>query len=159
MQEHHPVAPLPQRLRPWQPVEAETHDPIRERARGLRGRRDRHRPLGKCEGTEAARLRPRRLALAASNATVSVRSISRGKSRLDVVERDRGCEQDAALGRCSGKLGHGEERLARERGGGIDIRPAAVDQQERAAGSAIPGDTVGIGEREEDADGWRQSLP
>ena len=62
-------------------------------------------------------------------------------------------EQDAALGRAAGQFGDGEERLARERRGGIDVGAAAIRQQKRSAGAAaVFGDALGIGEREERTD-------
>ena len=48
------------------------------------------------------------------------------------LRRDRRGEHDAALRGAAGKLGDGEERLARQRRGRIDLRAAAVGQQERA---------------------------
>ena len=51
-QEHHPLAPLRQRLRPRQRVEPERGDAARERPRGLLGRRRRQRALGERERPE-----------------------------------------------------------------------------------------------------------
>ena len=70
---------------------------------------------------------------------------------LDLVQRDRGCEQDAALRGGAGKLRHGEERLARQRRRRIDIGAAAVGQQERAISAAALGDAVRIGQRQDRA--------
>ena len=56
-----------------------------------------------------------------------------GEERFDLVERDWRGEQDAALRRGAGHFGHGEERLARQRRGRIEIGAAAIGEQERAA--------------------------
>ena len=50
-------------------------------------------------------------------------------------------------------------RLARQRRRRIDIGAAAIGQQKGAIGAAIPGDAVGIGEREERADRQIFRLP
>jgi len=53
------------------------------------------------------------------------------------------------LRRRPGKFGDSEERLARQRGGGIDVGAAAVDEQEGArSAAAILGDAFGVSERE-----------
>ncbi len=73
-----------------------------------------------------------------------------GKARLDLGKRDRRGQQDAARRGAAGEFGDREIRLARERGGGIDLRAAAVRQQKRAGRSAaVFGDALRIGEREE----------
>ena len=71
------------------------------------------------------------------------------KSRLDLGERNRRGEQDAALRGSCRDLRDGEERLARQRRCRIDIRAAAVGEQEGPAGAAVLRDAVGIGEREQ----------
>ena len=55
-----------------------------------------------------------------------------GKARLDLRERDRRGQQDAARRRGAGQFGHREKRLARQRRGRIDRAAAAVGEQERA---------------------------
>ena len=72
-----------------------------------------------------------------------------GESALDLGERDRRRQQDAALRGGAGDLGDREKRLARQRRRRIDVGAAAVGEQERAAGAAALGDAVGIGERED----------
>ena len=89
---------------------------------------------------------------AASKLTSSRSSILSGKARLDLGERDRRRQNDAARRRGAGQFGHRQKRLARQRRSGIDIAAAAVGEQERAvAAAAALGDAVGIGEREQRA--------
>src|SRR5262245_66537535 len=82
-----------------------------------------------------------------------------GESRFDLPQRQRRRQHDAALRRRAGDLGDGEERRGRKRRGRIDIRAAAVGQEEGAAGAAVLGDAVGIGEREKRADRWLLPCP
>jgi len=72
--------------------------------------------------------------------------------RLDLGERQRRRQHDAALRGGSGDLGDGEERRARKRGRRIDVGATAVGQEEGAAGAAVLRNAVGIGEREQSAD-------
>src|SRR5262249_1733401 len=67
-------------------------------------------------------------------------------------------QHDAALRGGTGDLGNGKERRAPERGGFIDIRAAAVGQQEGAARAAVLRDAVGISERQQCAD-RRPTIP
>ena len=53
-QEHDAIAPLPQRLRPWQPLDAEPGGALREQASARIVRRHRQRLLGERDGAEAA---------------------------------------------------------------------------------------------------------
>ena len=53
-QEHDAIAPLPQRLRPWQPLDAEPGGALREQAGARIVRRHRQRLLGERDGAEAA---------------------------------------------------------------------------------------------------------
>ena len=86
---------------------------------------------------------------AASKATVVAVFDPVGEARLDLVERDRRRQHDAARRRRAGQFGDREERLARQRRGRIDIAAAAVGEQKCAAAAAVLGDAVGIGEREQ----------
>ena len=73
-----------------------------------------------------------------------------GKTRFDLGQRNRRRQHDAARRRGAGQFGDGEERLARQRRGRIDIAAAAVGEQEGAtAAAAVLGDAVGISEREQ----------
>src|SRR5262249_57540760 len=82
-----------------------------------------------------------------------------GELRLDLPQRQRRGQHDAALRRRAGDLRDGEERRARKRRGRIDVRAPAVGQEKRAAGAAVLGDAVGIGEREERPDRWLLPSP
>src|SRR5215472_18040271 len=73
--------------------------------------------------------------------------------RFDLGERHRRGREDAALRGTAGDFGHRQERLASERGGGIEARAAAVRQQERAsAGAAALSNALRKGEGDESAE-------
>ena len=87
---------------------------------------------------------------------VSIRSAKRASISSSVIgaaSRMRPCAARA------GQFGDRQERLARQRRRRIDIGAAAVGEQERAAGAAVLGDAVGIGEREDGADAELVSCP
>src|SRR5262249_21386427 len=69
---------------------------------------------------------------------------------LDVGEVDRRCQRDPALRRAADQFGHGEERLPRQRRGWIDIRAAAVGEEECPGRcTAVLRDSLRVGERED----------
>ena len=84
-----------------------------------------------------------------------------GEARLDLGECDRRGEQDAARRGAAGKLGHGEKWRASQLRRRIDLRAAAVGQEERAgSAAAVFRNPFGVGEGEKSADGrLRASRP
>ena len=91
--------------------------------------------------------RTRRLALAGSkvmSSLATIRSAKRASISASVIGAAKQMRPDA---RASGQLGHREERFARKRRLGVDLRAAAVGQQECAGGAApVFGDALRIGE-------------
>ena len=102
----------------------------------LRGLRRRARPASAARPAQSRRAgalrRPRRLADAGVEGDLVAALDPVGEALLDLGERDRRGQQDAALRRRAGQFGHGEKRLARQRRCRIDIGAAAIGQQERA---------------------------
>ena len=133
-QKHDAVAPLPQRLAPRQPGDAEPRDAFGQSARRRLVCDRRHRLLGERERAEFAQPAHAQARARRIEGDLLARVDARGKARLDLGERDRRGQENAARGGAAGKFGDGEIRLTRERGGGIDLRAAAVRQQ-KCAGS------------------------
>jgi hypothetical protein len=76
-----------------------------------------------------------------------------GKARVDLGRRDRRGEEDAPRGGAAGKLGHGKEWRARERGRRINLRAAAIGQLERTCRTAtVFRNPLGVGEGKKNAD-------
>ena len=146
-------------LRPRQPVEAEPDDAVGELLRRLRARpRPRTAARPSVIAPSRSLRRPRRLARRGVEADVLAAFDLAGEALLDLAERDRGGEQDAALRGGAGQFRHGEERLARQRRGRIDVGAAAVGQQERAVAAAALGDAIGIGQRQNRAGRQARTL-
>ena len=102
-----------------------------EHARGRSSAADRDRPLGKTIAPSArSGGRARRSCWIERDFLARLDLV--GELRLDLVERNRRGQHDPALGRAAGDLGHGEERLTRERRNLIDDGAAAVGKQEPA---------------------------
>ena len=112
---------------------------------------DRERPLGQRDRAEAFAAAAAQACRRGIEADVLAAFDMVGEALLDLAQRDRRREQNAALRGGAGQLGHGEERLARQRRRRIDIGAAAVGQQERAIRAAALGDAVGIGQRQDRA--------
>ena len=136
-------------------------DAFGELAGGLRRRR---RPAN---GRSASAIapsrslrRPRRLARRGVEGDLLAALDLVGEARLDLVERDRRGQQDAALRRGAGQLGDREKRLARQRRGRIDdCAPRPLASRNAPLAAAALGDAVGIGEREDGAGRQLGSSP
>jgi hypothetical protein len=77
----------------------------------------------------------------------------RGKTRIDLAQRNRGGQKDPALRCLSRQFRDGEKRLARKRTGRVDAPTASIRQQEgMCARTAAFGDALGIGQRKDGAD-------
>ena len=141
---------MPQRFAPRQPGNAEPRHPFGQSARCRFVRDRRHRLLGERERAEFAQPAHAQAGARRIEGDLLARVDARGKARLDLGKRDRRGQENAARGGTAGEFGDGEIRLTRERGGGIDLRAAAVRQQKCAGGSAaIFRDALRVGEGEE----------
>ena len=151
-QEHHAVAPLLQRLRPRQFVEAAGDQPVRKNLRGLRRRRQRHRRLRQRDGMQGALASRAQRHRAAIEGDFFCAFDLVGQMMLDLLLGDRGGQQDAAARRGASQLADGDVRCAGERRGLLDGGAAAV-RQHKAAVAAVAGDTVGEGKGQHHAGG------
>ena len=152
-QKHDPVAPLPQRLRPRQPVDVERAIP----SASMRAVWSSAVTFNGCSASATAprrRTRRARMARLAWSKTISWRSRCGRKIAFRFRRGSAGGEPDAALRSGAGDLGNGEKRLARQRRCRIDIDAAAIGQKKRATRAAILRDAVGIGESQNRADGY-----
>ena len=132
--------------------------PSRQQARGLFVRLDLAGLFGERDGAEPART-PRAQAqrFVVERDLVAALDAVR-ETRLDLVERDRRRQHDAALRGAAGQFGDRDERLARQRRGLIDIAAAPVRERERPV-AAVLRDAIRIGEREDRADAHASPSP
>ena len=148
-QEHHPLAPLRQRLRPRQRVEPESGDAAGQRPRGLLGRRRRQRALGERDRPEP----PHSACPQRPGGAIEAHLVGFGDARphhlFHLRRTQRRSREDAGRGGGAGDLGDREEALAGESLVRFEDGTAPVRHEVFAGPAARFRDAIRIGEDEE----------
>src|SRR5262249_46105511 len=104
-EKHHTVAPLLERLRPWQPFNTEFGDAFGEKAGIVVIEQDRHRPLAENDGAEPPAAAGAQRRARPGEGDTRAGSDTTGKMCLDFSERERRGRKKAALRGAAGEFG------------------------------------------------------